>query len=143
MVKDSDAALAEFREQDRFLPTANIARIMKRNLPPNAKISKEAKETVQECVSEFICFITSEASDKCQHDKRKTINGGDLLWSMESLGFDQYVEPLKRYLAKYREKVKTEPDTSHARPEKMAKLAEEDDDDDDDDEKYDDDGHHH
>jgi hypothetical protein len=33
---------------------------MKRALPANAKISKEAKETMQECVSEFILFITSE-----------------------------------------------------------------------------------
>lgn len=43
------------------------------------------------------------ASDKCQHEKRKTINGDDLLWAMSTLGFDKYVEPLKLYLAKYRE----------------------------------------
>lgn len=29
-------------------------------LPENAKIAKEAKECMQECVSEFISFITSE-----------------------------------------------------------------------------------
>ena len=46
--------------QDRFLPIANISRIMKKALPANAKIAKDAKETVQECVSEFISFITSE-----------------------------------------------------------------------------------
>ena len=48
------------KEQDRFLPIANIGRIMKTALPRDAKISKEARETVQECVSEFISFITSE-----------------------------------------------------------------------------------
>lgn len=48
------------REQDRFLPIANISRIMKKALPPNGKIAKDAKETVQECVSEFISFVTSE-----------------------------------------------------------------------------------
>lgn len=48
------------REQDRFLPIANISRIMKKALPANGKIAKDAKETVQECVSEFISFITSE-----------------------------------------------------------------------------------
>lgn len=48
------------REQDRYLPIANISRIMKKALPANAKIAKDAKETVQECVSEFISFITSE-----------------------------------------------------------------------------------
>ncbi|KAK2986462.1 hypothetical protein RJ640_011900 [Escallonia rubra] len=91
------------REQDRFLPIANVSRIMKKALPANAKISKDAKETVQECVSEFISFITGEASDKCQREKRKTINGDDLLWAMTTLGFEEYVEPLKVYLAKYRE----------------------------------------
>ena len=70
------------REQDRFLPIANISRILKRALPASAKVSKEAKEAVQESVSEFISFITSEASDKCQQEKRKTINGDDLLWAM-------------------------------------------------------------
>lgn len=91
------------KEQDRFLPIANVSRIMKRALPANAKISKEAKETVQECVSEFISFITGEASDKCQREKRKTINGDDLLWAMTTLGFENYVGPLKHYLNNYRE----------------------------------------
>ena len=39
---------------------APVARIMKSALPENAKIAKEAKECMQECVSEFISFITSE-----------------------------------------------------------------------------------
>lgn len=91
------------REQDRLLPIANVSRIMKRALPANGKISKEAKETVQECASEFISFITGEASDKCQREKRKTVNGDDLLWAMTTLGFEDYIEPLKVYLQKYRE----------------------------------------
>ncbi|XP_047168761.1 nuclear transcription factor Y subunit B-1-like isoform X3 [Vigna umbellata] len=96
------------REQDRLLPIANISRIMKKGLPPNGKIAKDAKDTMQECVSEFISFITSEASEKCQKEKRKTINGDDLLWAMATLGFEDYIEPLKVYLARYRE---TEGDT--------------------------------
>jgi nuclear transcription Y subunit beta len=53
---------------DSFASDANIrnfapvARIMKTALPENAKIAKEAKECMQECVSEFISFITSEGS---------------------------------------------------------------------------------
>ena len=89
--------------QDRFLPIANVARIMKKAIPNNGKISKEAKECAQECVSEFISFITSEASDRCSQEKRKTINGEDILYAMSTLGFDNYVEPLKVYLSKYRE----------------------------------------
>lgn len=91
------------KEQDRFLPIANVGRIMKKVIPGNGKISKDAKETVQECVSEFISFVTGEASEKCQREKRKTINGDDVLWAIMTLGFEDYVNPLKIYLAKYRE----------------------------------------
>ncbi|KAI1640319.1 nuclear transcription factor Y subunit B-3 [Biscogniauxia mediterranea] len=93
----------EVKEQDRWLPIANVARIMKLALPENAKIAKEAKECMQECVSEFISFITSEASEKCHQEKRKTVNGEDILFAMTSLGFENYAEALKIYLSKYRE----------------------------------------
>lgn len=43
---------------------APVARIMKNALPENAKIAKEAKECMQECVSEFISFITSEGTSR-------------------------------------------------------------------------------
>jgi hypothetical protein len=36
-------------------------------------------------------------------EKRKTINGEDILWAMQSLGFENYAEALKIYLVKYRE----------------------------------------
>lgn len=90
-------------DHDRLLPIANVGRIMKQILPQNAKISKEAKETMQECVSEFIGFVTGEASDKCKKERRKTVNGDDICWAMGSLGFDDYAGPLKRYLSRYRE----------------------------------------
>lgn len=91
------------KDQDHLLPIANVGRIMKQILPSNAKISKEAKETMQECVSEFISFVTSEASDKCRNEKRKTLNGDDICWALGTLGFDEYVETTKRYLFRYRE----------------------------------------
>lgn len=98
----TDAQIEEYKEQDRYLPIANVGRIMKNSLPDNAKIAKEAKECVQECVSEFISFLSSEAAEKVATDKRKTINGEDVLYSMVTLGFDNYAEACKIYLAKYR-----------------------------------------
>lgn len=47
--------------------------------------------------------MNCRASDKCAREKRKTINGDDLLWAMATLGFEDYVEPLKLYLRLYRE----------------------------------------
>ena len=46
---------------------------------------------------------TALASEKCQQEKRKTVNGEDILFAMTSLGFENYAEALKIYLAKYRE----------------------------------------
>ena len=129
----TEQEVGEYREQDRFLPVrpssrpharpraplthtvppclhararaqiANVSRIMKGAVPGTAKISKEAKECVQECVSEFISFITSEAAEKCQMEKRKTIGGEDILYAMVTLGFENYAEALKIYLAKLRQ----------------------------------------
>ena len=136
--------LADTEFSYRFLPIANVAKIMKASIPENAKIAKDAKECVQvgwigatgrlpwkwrlekglwsikardwqsrsflmsfqECVSEFVSFVTSEASDRCHQEKRKTINGEDLLFAMSTLGFDSYVEPLKIFLSKYRDSIK-------------------------------------
>ena len=54
----------------------------------------------------LMCY--SEASERCQAEKRKTINGEDILFAMSTLGLDNYVEPLKLYLQKYREAMKGE-----------------------------------
>lgn len=91
------------REQDRFMPIANVIRIMRKILPPHAKISDDAKETIQECVSEYISFITGEANERCQREQRKTITAEDVLYAMSKLGFDDYIEPLTLYLHRYRE----------------------------------------
>src|SRR5271170_5872078 len=55
--RDTSHAAASDANIRNFAP---VARIMKTALPDNAKIAKEAKECMQECVSEFISFITSE-----------------------------------------------------------------------------------
>ncbi|KAM5584506.1 nuclear transcription factor Y subunit B-3 [Rosa sericea] len=96
------------REQDQYMPIANVIRIMRRILPPHAKISDDAKEIVQECVSEYISFITGEANERCQREQRKTVTAEDVLWAIGKLGFDNYIEPLSLFLSKYREAEGTE-----------------------------------
>ncbi|CAO2181806.1 unnamed protein product [Urochloa humidicola] len=88
---------------DNLLPIANVGRIMKDVLPPHAKISKHAKETIQECATEFVGFITGEASERCRRERRKTINGDDIYHAMRSLGLDHYADAMRRYLQRYRE----------------------------------------
>ena len=52
------------------------------------KVSRDARETVQECVSEFLQFITSEASEICLNAKRTTVQGEDIIKALQKLGFD-------------------------------------------------------
>ncbi|KAL4384320.1 hypothetical protein GQ457_15G027070 [Hibiscus cannabinus] len=91
------------REQDRFMPIANVIRIMRRVLPPYAKISDDVKESILECISEFISFITGEANEHCRVELRKTVTAEDMLFAMENLGFDNYIDPLTIFLNRYRE----------------------------------------
>jgi hypothetical protein len=53
-------------------------------------------------VCEFIAFLTSEAADRCAEEKRKTINGDDVLYAMRALGFDEYEAVCSVWLARYR-----------------------------------------
>ena len=73
------------REQDRLLPMANVARVMAAELPADAKIAKEAKVLMQELMSEFICFVTAEASDISLAKGHKAITIEDCLAALESI----------------------------------------------------------
>ena len=73
---------------------------------------------MQECVSELIAFVTSEASDRCGSEKRKTINGDDILYSLRVLGFDNYEQVLKVYLSRYRQAQEENPRQRRRRPAK-------------------------
>ena len=120
-------------EFDRFLPIANIGRIIKTNLPKEVKLSKDAKETFQECLSEFISFITSEASEKCKNEKRKTINGDDIIFALNNLGFEHYNQTLKTYLQKYRTSQKTLTDKNNGEGNNNAPISQEENEEDEDD----------
>nr|XP_010321196.1 nuclear transcription factor Y subunit B-6-like [Solanum lycopersicum] len=95
--------ICPFPEADRFMPIENVVRIMRNILPPHAMISDESKVAVQECISEFIGFVTDQANDDCQHEQRNTIMAEDLLSALKKIGFDDYIEPLTLYLHRYRE----------------------------------------
>ena len=93
----------EVKEQDLFLPIPNIARIMKTAIGKDAKVSEEAIQCIQECVGEFISFVTSDAAEKCRRDGRKIITGYDVLSAFETLGLEHYAQALRIYIARYRE----------------------------------------
>ncbi|KAJ0488343.1 putative transcription factor Hap3/NF-YB family [Helianthus annuus] len=50
-----------------------------------------------------VLSLASKESDNCQREKRKTVNSDDILRAMATLEFEDYIEPLKSYLTRYRE----------------------------------------
>ena len=75
---------------------------MKEALSKEYKISKDARECVQECVSEFIAFITCEACEITKDEKRKTINGDDIVKAMTDLNFADYLDNVEYYNKKFK-----------------------------------------
>ena len=51
-------------DQERLLPAANVGRLMSRQLENCMKLSKETRSFMQEVLSEFICFLTSEVTSR-------------------------------------------------------------------------------
>ncbi|KAK7385051.1 hypothetical protein VNO78_30758 [Psophocarpus tetragonolobus] len=86
------------------IASANLVKIMRKVLPPQAKLTEETKQTMQVCVSEFISFVTCEANELCRKERRKIVTAEDIICAMDSLGFDDYVEPLILFLERYRDK---------------------------------------
>lgn len=86
-------------ENDCIFPVAKISAIMERALPPGAFVSNDAKRAVQRCVCEFICFLTSEASDR-GGKARKVIESEDILHAFRHLGFHQYSDLCQTYIGR-------------------------------------------
>lgn len=104
------------RDPDQYMPIASLMRIMRRVLPDDAKVADDAKETIQECVSEFITFITREANESCHREYRRTVTPNDVISAMADLGFREYVEPLTVFINKHRAQEYYPPRTAIQQP---------------------------
>lgn len=83
-------------EQERLLPLANIGHMMASVLPKNAKISKEAKQLMQELTTELICFATSECNDVSLAHGHKSIGFDDLVEGFENVDLGMFIPIMKR-----------------------------------------------
>ncbi|KAM0798394.1 histone-fold-containing protein [Usnea florida] len=86
------------------IPRATLQKIMQHAVPPNAKVTKQAVEDMEQYVLEFIRFLTSEAAANKSKTARNILDGDDLLRAMESTGFEHYVLILGPYLEGFRAK---------------------------------------
>ncbi|XP_027093717.1 uncharacterized protein [Coffea arabica] len=91
------------QDPEHLFTITNICRIMRHIFLPNARVFKEAKSTIEECVSKDINFITMEANERYHSEHCKTITAKNLTYAHANLGFDSYVSPITLYLERYRQ----------------------------------------
>ncbi|XP_030753760.1 DNA polymerase epsilon subunit 3 [Sitophilus oryzae] len=89
--------------EDLNLPGATVARIIKESLPDNVIIGKDARAALSRAASVFVLFLTSQASQEAQREKRKTLLGQDVIKALEELEFEDFIDPLQRVLKDFKE----------------------------------------
>lgn len=86
---------------DLNLPTAIIQRLIKESLPKEdskISVSKDVKLAVSKAASLFILHLTTEALSIANDQKRKTLNGADVISGVMQCGFESFAIPLQEKL---------------------------------------------
>lgn len=68
--------------------------------PEEIKVDREVVELMQEMVTEFVCFVTSDMAEEVIKEGRKALKGQDLVESLNKLGFPQFGNVLEVMLPK-------------------------------------------
>jgi histone H3/H4 len=82
-----------------MLPARSVRRVMSAVLPEDDPVPKETAEYVGACAVEFLAFISSEASKLALAQGRTAVQYQDIVEALTQLGFKDYVEPLRAFLA--------------------------------------------
>mmetsp|Transcript_60044 Transcript_60044/g.137638 ORF Transcript_60044/g.137638 Transcript_60044/m.137638 type:complete len:226 (-) Transcript_60044:57-734(-) len=62
-------------------------------------VSEDAVQAVRDCASEFISLVVSEARVHAAAAGQAEISESNMLWSLNSLGYKAFIEPLKQHVA--------------------------------------------
>lgn len=85
------------------LPMANLVRLVRQVVPKGIKVSTRAKHLTHDCAVEFVGFVADEAGEQAKAQHRRTIAPEDFICAFQTLGFDDYVQPMSTYTRRYHE----------------------------------------
>ena len=74
--------------------------VAKKSQSPTITIDREAVELMQELVTEFVCFVTSDMAEDVAKDRRVALKGHDLVESLNKLGFPHVADVIELMLPK-------------------------------------------
>ncbi|KAF2360601.1 Transcription factor CBF/NF-Y/archaeal histone domain [Trinorchestia longiramus] len=90
-------------------------RLIKDSLPPGALVSKEARSAIARAASVFVLYATSTANALAQANKKKTLQGQDVLDAMKEMDFEQFVEPLTECLEAFKKSQQSKKELKEAK----------------------------
>uniref|UniRef100_A0A1I7YS98 DNA polymerase epsilon subunit 3 n=1 Tax=Steinernema glaseri TaxID=37863 RepID=A0A1I7YS98_9BILA len=102
---EEPAAVDDYSVEDLRLPMSVITRIAKEAMPPGAALGKDARTVLARSAAVFILNATTFANENAAKNKRKMINGNDVLAAVKALECgSEFEELLKESQARFQEK---------------------------------------
>ena len=92
----SSAAQVKSKNEDSFIEDDEE----EKSQSPTITIDREAVELMQELVTEFVCFVTSDMAEDVAKDRRVALKGQDLVESLNKLGFPHVADVIELMLPK-------------------------------------------
>jgi len=77
-------------EEELTLPIAAVNKLIKEAVP-KYRVSKEARELVVNCCTQFIHTVATTSSETCNQASKKTIAPEHVLAALEQLGFPEMI----------------------------------------------------
>ena len=88
-------------DEELTLPRAAINKMIKEKIP-NFRVANDARELILQCSTEFIHLLSSEASEICDKQQKKTITPEHALLALNSLGYSDFVKDAESVLQECR-----------------------------------------
>ncbi|CDO54793.1 similar to Saccharomyces cerevisiae YDR397C NCB2 Subunit of a heterodimeric NC2 transcription regulator complex with Bur6p [Geotrichum candidum] len=88
---------------DLSLPKATVQKIISEIISPDLTFSRETRDALIECCIEFIMILSTESNDIAEKDSKKTIASEHVLEALETLGFYDYIDPIKKVIQEHKE----------------------------------------
>ncbi|KAK9465606.1 histone-fold-containing protein [Lipomyces arxii] len=93
----------EISNDDLSLPKATVQKIVLEIVPQDLVFSRETRDALIECCVEFIGLISTQANEIAEGESKKTIASDHVIKALQSLGFSDYIEPIKGVIVEHKE----------------------------------------
>ncbi|CBY08302.1 unnamed protein product [Oikopleura dioica] len=98
----NDPFLGSGTDDDLSLPQAAVNKFIKETIP-NLRISKDARQLVADCCTQFIHHMATTSSQMCEAADKKTIAPDHVLEALKMLGFHEMVPECEKVLVDCKE----------------------------------------